>query len=400
MGFHHRDVHAVEAALLRLAAAVVVAAVGAGCPPPLARECLACEASSECGDGLTCVRGACVGADSACGPAPSRLVLDETFDGPLAARWAEAGSTASQALRVDPRAALGGDGGLLLVDTGPLGPGSNRRLETDFPDAGVTGDLHTRFAFRLDSSTSGGPFPVHLHSPDFGPFTFIEFIVEERPPTGALKVLARQRCPQGVPLDLGRWYRLQLTAEGLRGARPGRGRLFVDDGVSPRCEVEADFTSMTARSLLLGAPFADSAWVGTSALDNVEVTEGAMPPARLGLELVSPGPCTGYSLRVEDVERNLRGLLRPTTLALTGAAFFSDPACAEPITTLALEPGRSRKRFFSTAGPDTVFSVTDPSGWLIGIERTSQRPEQGCQHLPGWPAGLLLLGWRRRSSRR
>ncbi len=149
---------------------------------------------------------------------------------------------------------------------------------------------------------------------------------------------------EGAPLtswDAG-WHAVEISMLGVKQPT-GSTTLRVDGEV--RETFNSDWTNRPLTAFGLGPEYMAEEWIGEIRYDNVALTRGGPPPARLVWVQAVPPTAGCVPVRVElhdDIGGALAKAVRTTHLSLSataGARFFSSATCAAAITSVDVAAG-------------------------------------------------------------
>lgn len=364
------------------------------CPQVASLECKSCTHQEDCSpQGLVCVWGQCVDAESECRPernlptlpprSSARSIFQDDFElGALLAanggQWdARLGSAADEAVSL----ASEGDGGneaLVLA----YGPTSRPALLKQLEGAATAVSEASRFVrsqLRLSGGAGSGASVQALTvyaagAPGAGAVLADVSIGAKATLACGRPGQALVRC-EGGRWEADRWLVVDLVLENL-GLADGACSLRVD-GIE-QCRLAVDWSGVTEAGLTVGPAVDGPTERGELRVDNLSVSASAPAPGRLALagpQALLPFQCFPVRVELHDTfEGRLSGAVRPTRLSLGGpaVAFYSDRCAALRIDELTIPAGDATAMVWvmpSTEGEVTI-QAEDGSGALAPASLT------------------------------
>lgn len=310
---------------------------------------------------------------SAAGP-----TFTDDFESGTLSRWQVSLVVPQNTFAVGPAAAHRGDAGVRLTDAdSSTGSGPQNYLSRDL--AAVTVEYHVRFWFRMPAATSVQPFTVlQLQTPSQSVIASVGVSSDATRVTlqGTNAAGDFTVTTGGRSLGDGQWHLVEVAIGGL-ATNNGRRRLWVD-GVLETELTNLDYSSgaFVPDQLKVGSPSAgNGSYTGT--LDFDDVRAGPARWANVFVfdapALVAQGPCVQATLRAATLQTpaTVANLTEQTVVAVGSGDglvdFFSDAACATPVSAVAVAQGSTSTRvWFKSRGEGAQTLVATHPDYLRG----------------------------------
>lgn len=283
-------------------------------------------------------------------------------------RWTQRSAPTVNALLVTGAAAHRGSFGVRHEDTS-AGAGGGNEGAVEVRSAGLTGDVHLRFWFRVVALNGSGEVVfAHIRSPADS-LTALAFQAEtgafreggfDR--TGAFSQILLNRS-----VDLGVWHLMEVAALGV-GTANGTAKTWMD-GVPLGTRSGLDWSTLEAEELSIGEPWGNPrTFTGTMDFDDVRA--GRTAPAST-LVVTAPaassaGTCIPVTVSLRSSDGALAPAPYPMDAALTAAGvsgqFYAETTCATPIAQVTLVTGADGRQigFLPSSGGDATLVASHP----------------------------------------